>query len=166
VSCRRGLPYASSRLALCPVCFLELVLDIEAWKTFARCSLPIGRATSYTGRHVFETVVSDCLEEGLVDGLDFTVDVSLRPTPIASSPSPARIEMLFAHRKRRPASSRRPRPRARPTWTGMKKCGAHNPITALDGALSCAYLDAEIDRRCLARCAMLSAGPAPARILS
>ncbi|MGC2223391.1 MAG: hypothetical protein WA624_14035 [Methylocella sp.] len=37
--------------------------------------------------HVFETVVSDCLEEGLVGGLDFTVDVSLRPTPIASSPS-------------------------------------------------------------------------------
>jgi len=34
----------------------------------------------------------------------------------------------------------------------MKKCGAQNPITALDGALSCAYLDAEIDRRCLARC--------------
>ena len=65
-------------------------------------------------RHVFETVVSDCLEEGLVGGLDFTVDVSLRPTPIASSPSPARIEMLFAHRKRRPASSRRLRPRARP----------------------------------------------------
>src|SRR6202011_2102909 len=32
---------------------------------------------------------------------------------------------------------------------GMKKCGAQNPITALDGALSCAYLDAEIDRRCL-----------------
>ena len=55
-------------------------------------------------RHVFETVVSDYLEEGLVGGLDFTVDVSLRPTPIASSPSPARIEMLFAHRKRRPAS--------------------------------------------------------------
>ena len=46
-------------------------------------------------RHVFETVVSDCLEEGLVGGLDFTVDGSLRPTPIASSPSPARIEMLF-----------------------------------------------------------------------
>jgi len=45
--------------------------------------------------HVFETVVSDCLEEGLVGGLDFTVDVSLRPTPIASSPSPDRIEMLF-----------------------------------------------------------------------
>src|SRR3984893_8958127 len=38
---------------------------------------------------------------------------------------------------------------------GMKKCGAQNPITALDGTLSCAYLDAEIDRRCLARCAML-----------
>ena len=37
------------------------------------------------------------MQEGLVDGLDFTVDVSLRPTPIASSPSPARIEMLFAH---------------------------------------------------------------------
>jgi hypothetical protein len=62
-------------------------------------------------RHVFEIVVSDCLEEGLVGGLDFTVDVSLRPTPIASSPSPGRIEMLFAHRKRRPASLR---PRARP----------------------------------------------------
>jgi hypothetical protein len=46
---------------------------------------------------------------------------------------------------------------------GMKKCGAQNPITALDGALSCAYLDAEIDRRCLARGAMLGAGPAPAR---
>ena len=30
---------------LCPVCLLELVLDIETWKTFARCSLPIGRAT-------------------------------------------------------------------------------------------------------------------------
>jgi hypothetical protein len=45
-------------------------------------------------RHVFETVVSDCLEEGLVGGLDFTVDVSLRPTPIASSPSPD-LEMLF-----------------------------------------------------------------------
>jgi hypothetical protein len=45
-------------------------------------------------RHVFETVVSDCLEKGLVGGLGFTVDVSL-PTPIASSPSPARIEMLF-----------------------------------------------------------------------
>jgi hypothetical protein len=27
------------------VCLLELALDIEAWKTFARCSLPIGRAT-------------------------------------------------------------------------------------------------------------------------
>jgi len=45
----------------------------------------------------------------------------------------------------------------------MKKCGAQNPITALDGALSCAYLDAEIDRRCLARCAMIGASPAPAR---
>ena len=106
-------------------------------------------------QHVFETVVSDCLEEGLVGGLDFTVDVSLRPTPIASSPSPARIEMLFAHRKRRPAKAE--------GKAGMKKCGAQNPITALDGALSCAYLDAEIDRRCLARCAMLGAGPAPAR---
>jgi len=58
---------------------------------------------SDTYRHVLETVVSDCLEEGLVGGLDFTVDVSLRPT-----------EMLFAHRKRRPVSSRRLRPRARP----------------------------------------------------
>ena len=29
----------------------------------------------------------------------------------------------------------------------MRKCGAQNPITALDGALSCAYLDAVIDRR-------------------
>jgi hypothetical protein len=46
----------------------------------------------------------------------------------------------------------------------MKKCGAQNPITALDGALSCVYLDAEIDRRCLARSAMLGAGPAPAII--
>jgi hypothetical protein len=45
----------------------------------------------------------------------------------------------------------------------MKKCGAQNPITALDGALFGAYLDAEIDRRWLARCAMLGAGPAPAR---
>jgi len=45
----------------------------------------------------------------------------------------------------------------------MKKCGALIPLTALDGALSCAYLDAEIDRRCLARCAMLDAGPTPAR---
>ena len=45
---------------------------------------------------------------------------------------------------------------------GTKKCGAQNPITALDGALSCAYLDAEIDRRCLARGAMLGVGPAPA----
>ena len=27
----------------------------------------------------------------------------------------------------------------------MKKCGAQNPITALDGALSCAYLDAVAD---------------------
>jgi hypothetical protein len=67
------------------VCLLELVLDIEAWETFARCSLPMGRADAY--RHVFETVVSNCLEEGLASGLDFTVDVSLRPTPIASSPS-------------------------------------------------------------------------------
>jgi hypothetical protein len=41
--------------------------------------------------------------------------------------------------------------------------GAQNPIAALDGGLSCAYLDAESDRRCLARCAMLGAGPAPAR---
>jgi hypothetical protein len=58
-------------------CLLELVLDIEAWKTFARCSY----RKSDTYRHVFETVVSDCLEEGRVGGLDFTVDVSLRPTP-------------------------------------------------------------------------------------
>ena len=43
----------------------------------------------------------------------FTVDVSLRPTPIASSPSPVRIETLFAHRKRRPVSSRRLRGRGR-----------------------------------------------------
>jgi hypothetical protein len=42
---------------------------------------------------------SGCLDERLVGGLDFTVDVSLRAMPIASSPSPARIEMLFAHRK-------------------------------------------------------------------
>ena len=49
---------------------------------------------------------------------------------------------------------------------GMKKCGAQNPITALDGALSCPYLEAEIDCRCLARCAILGAGPAPARPLS
>ncbi|MGH6812643.1 MAG: hypothetical protein ACREDM_09940 [Methylocella sp.] len=45
----------------------------------------------------------------------------------------------------------------------MKKCGSQNPIIALDAALSCAYLDAEIDRRCLAKCAMRGAGPAPAR---
>ena len=94
------------------MCLLELVLGIEAWKTFVRCSLPYRKSDAY--RHVFETVVSDCLAEGLVGGLDFTVDVSLRPTPIASSPFPARIEMLFAHRKRRPALSRRLRPRARP----------------------------------------------------
>jgi hypothetical protein len=39
----------------------------------------------------------------------------------------------------------------------MKKCGAQNPITALDGALSCAYLDVRStvdawrDARCLAQ---------------
>ena len=37
-------------------------------------------------RDIFETVVSDCPEEGLVGGLDFTVDMSLRPTPIAARP--------------------------------------------------------------------------------
>jgi hypothetical protein len=40
----------------------------------------------------------------------------------------------------------------------MKSAAAKNPITALDGALSRAYLDAEIDRRRLARCAMSCAG--------
>jgi hypothetical protein len=50
--------------------------------------------------------------------------------------------MLFAHRKRRPASSRR----EAEGKAGMKKCGAQNPLTALDGALSCPYLDAEIGR--------------------
>jgi hypothetical protein len=40
-----------------------------------------------------------------------------------------------------------------------------NPITALDGALSCAYLDTEIDRRSLARCAMLGAGRTGAPIV-
>jgi hypothetical protein len=39
---------------------------------------------------------------------------------------------------------------------GMKKCGGKNPITALDGALSRAYFDTEIDRR-------RGAGLAPAR---
>jgi hypothetical protein len=40
-------------------------LDIVGWKTLARCSLPIGRATPT--RHVFETVVGDGLDEGLVE---------------------------------------------------------------------------------------------------
>jgi hypothetical protein len=31
----------------------------------------------------------------------------------------------------------------------MKKCGGKNPITALDGAWSRAYLDTEIDRRAI-----------------
>jgi hypothetical protein len=37
--------------------------------------LPYRKSDGY--RHVFETVVSGCLEEGLVHGLGFTVDVSL-----------------------------------------------------------------------------------------
>ncbi|MFZ3327511.1 MAG: hypothetical protein WA231_17220 [Methylocella sp.] len=62
--------------------------------------------------HVFETVVSDCLEEGLVGGLDFTVDV----------------------------------------------LGTFLAAAETDGAARSRSL-----ARRLARCAMLGAGPAPAR---
>ncbi len=102
-------------------------------------------------RHVFETVVSDCLEEGLVGGLDFTVDVpDADANRQLSTPSTHRNAVRASQATARFVAASEGEGKA-----GMKKCGAQNPITALDGALYCAYLDAEIDRRCLARCAMI-----------
>ncbi len=121
--------------------------------------MPYRKSDGY--RHVFETVVSASLEEGLVGGLDFTVDVSL-----IEADANRQLSIPSSHRNPVRASQATARFVAATEAEGkadMKKCGAQNPITALDGALSCAYLDAEIDRRCLARCAMLGAGPAPAR---
>ena len=125
---------------------------LSAWKTFARCSLSYRKSDAY--RHTFRNY-----RQRLPRGRPrWRLRLHRRCEPEADANR--QLSIPSSHRNAVRASQATARFVAATKAEGkadMKKCGAQNPITALDGALSCAYLDVRStvdawrDARCLAQ---------------